>query len=713
MPVCNTNIRLGGLRQHTTGILMATLEGNNTAVYAAQFVYNSNNVAPLPPPPANKTRRDNCDKSLKFFLETHFKSTFPLDWSPEHLKIIEEIEQRVIKGGLKAIGMPRGSGKTSLILRAALWAILSGHRKFVCIVAANEYAATSNLATIKTEINHNESLTEDYALELRCLQHLGGEPRRVPGQHFDNESTGVEYSIRRLDFGTIPGSAASGAIISAVGITGQIRGQQKATIAGKTVRPDLVLVDDPQTKASAASPSQVVKRHQIMMGDILGLAGPGIKVAGFATCTVIYKHDLADRLLNKSISPDWSGSKVSMIQSWPKWFDGWSMYNDIRVDELSQDKSHKDSLKFVKDNYDRLHEGGKVYWEARKSPNDLSALHHAMDLYFRDQDVFSAEFQNSPESVMAVAPYILNPDKIARRTTGLPRAIVPNETKAITAFIDVQKDLLYYVIVAWSQQGRGFVIDYGACPDQSRSHWSKSSVANTLVGTFGGDLESYLRGGLNTLTRAILENDYQSEDGAVHQIAKLAIDCRWGESTTIVRRFVRESPHRARIVPSMGLFVGANTKEWQKIKLDRKDKKGVNCKLVTPKESGSKELVYDTNFWKSYIADRLMCDQEATKAIVLFDAPVHVHRMFAEHMAYEDCVSVTGKSGTTVTEWRQTRTGGTVENDYFDCLVGNAALASIMGISTHDGGKTISPVSAKILEVMKQKTNAKFKEGRK
>ena len=163
----------------------------------------------------------------------------------------------------------------------------------------------------------------------------------------------------------------------------------------------------------------------------------------------------------------------------------------------------------------------------------------------------------------------------------------------------------------------------------------------------------------------------------------------------------------------MGLFVGANTKEWQKIKLDRKDKKGVNCKLVTPKESGSKELVYDTNFWKSYIADRLMCDQEATKAIVLFDAPVHVHRMFAEHMAYEDCVSVTGKSGTTVTEWRQTRTGGTVENDYFDCLVGNAALASIMGISTHDGGKTISPVSAKILEVMKQKTNAKFKEGRK
>lgn len=666
-----------------------------------------NNVCPLPPPPKNPKSRQNCDDSLRFFLERHFPSTFSLDWSPDHLRIIDEIEQRVISGGLKAIAMPRGSGKTSLLLRAALWAILSGRRKYVCIVAANEYAAVNNLSTIKTEINHNESLNADYPLELHCIRHLGGEPRRVTSQHYDHVSTGVEYSVRRLDFGTVPMSAASGAIISTAGITGQIRGQQKTTVDGRTARPDLVLVDDPQTKSSASSPSQVEKRHQIMMGDVLGLAGPGVKISGFATCTVIYKNDLADRLLDLDISPDWNGSKISMVKRWPDWLDGWDQYNDLRVEELTQGLPPKKSLKFVRENYDKLHDGSEVYWEARKDKKDVSALQHAMDLYYRDQGVFAAEFQNSPASSKQASPYTLNPEKIMRRVVGIPRARIPIETKIITAFVDVQMDLLYYTIVAWTNEGRGYVIDYGACPDQKRHYWSKSSVGTKLVDIYGGDLETYLRGGLSWLTSAILESDYRAEDGSVHQVAKLAVDCRWGETTTIIRRFVRESKHRARMIPSMGVYIGGNSKEWQKLKLDRKDKKGVNCKLVTPKESGSKEMLFDTNFWKSFAADRLICDMNNTKAIVLFDAQPHEHRMFAEHLCYEECVSVTGKSGNTVTEWRQERTGGTVENDYFDCLVGNCALASILGVNTHLGGKTISPLGAKLQEILKTKDRNK------
>jgi hypothetical protein len=573
----------------------------------------------------------------------------------------------------------------------------------VCIVAANEDAAVGNLLTIKTEINHNDELAATYPLELACLRHLGNEPRRATSQHYNHVATGVEYATRRIDFGAIPGSTASGAIISTAGITGQIRGQQKTTTVGDTIRPDLVLCDDPQTKSSASSPSQVEKRHQIMMGDILGLAGPGVKISGFTTCTVIYKNDLADRILNPDLSPDWNGSKISMIKRWPKWMDGWDRYNDLRIAELTTGSTPTNSFQFVMDNYDKLHEGSQVYWEERKGSTDISALQHAMDLFYRDQGVFSAEFQNLPVSSKRIAPYELNPEKLMRRTVGLPRARIPIETKAITAFIDVQMDLLYYVLVAWTNEGRGYIIDYGGCPDQNRHYWSKSSVASKLSDVYGGDLESFLRGGLGWLTSAILESDYKAEDGSVHQVAKLAIDCRWGESTTIIRRFVRESKNRARIVPSMGVYIGANSKEWQKLKLDRKDKKGVNCKLVTPKESGSKEMLYDTNFWKSFVADRLVCDANNSKAIVLFDAPPHEHRMFAEHMCYEECVSVTGKSGTNVTEWRQSRVGGTVENDYFDCLVGNCALASILGVNTHIGNKTISPVAAKINEILKTK----------
>lgn len=647
----------------------------------------SNSIEPLPPKLRAKARRAKAALSLKFFLETYFPHTFPLKWSPDHEKLIQEVEARIRFGGLKALAFPRGAGKTSILLRASLWAALYGYRKFISIVAANEKKAVECLDTIKKEINHNPLLAKDFAQELHCLRLLGGEPRRTTSQHYKNNSTGVEYSTRRIDFGTIPelGLATAGTIISACGITGAVRGQHKTTVAGDTVRPDLVLVDDPQTKSTAASSSQCTKRHEIMMGDVLGMAGPGVKIAGFATCTVIYKGDLADRLLNQEESPDWAGTRISMIKRWPEWMDGWDQYNSLRSVELTEERPPRESLAFVKENFERLHEGAVVSWEERKGPDDLSALQHAMDLFYRDQGVFASEYQNMPVSSTVNAPYEINPEKLARRVVGLPRGRVPTDTKLITGFIDVQSQLLYYMLIAWTNDGRGYVIDYGACPDQNRHYWSKNTISATLPAKFGDELETYLRGGLSWLVQAVLDSDYRTEDGSVLQVSKLAIDARWGESTHIIRRFVRESKYRARLHPSMGMYIGATSRPWQKLKVEKGDKKGVHAKLQAPKEPGQRELIYDTNYWKSFAADRLICSESSSKAIVLFQAPPHEHRMLAEHCAFEQCVKCIGKSGNVVTEWRQERVGGTVENDFWDCLVGNCALASTLGVETHTG----------------------------
>lgn len=664
-----------------------------------------NSIEPLPPGPVDPIRKDRCRDSLRAFLETYFPDTFELGWSPDHLLMIEDIEQRIRFGGLKAIAFPRGSGKTSILLRAALWAVLYGYRKFVSFIAANEEMAVSNLTTIKTEINHNALLAADFALELHCLKLLGNEPRRTTSQHYQGIHTGVEYSTRRIDFGTIPGvnCATTGAIISAVGITGAVRGQHKTTVAGLVARPDFLLVDDPQTKSSASSKSQCDKRHGIMMGDALGMAGPGVSISGFCTCTVIYKGDVADRILDNQLSPDWDGMKVSMIKRWPTWMDGWDQYNMLRAQDIQNGTS--EAKKFVRANYKRLHEDSEVYWEDRKEKSDVSALQHAMDLFYRDQGVFSAEYQNAPVSASTTPPYEINPERLMRRTIGLPRARVPTDTKLLTAFVDTQKDIFYYVVMAWGKDGRGYVIDYGACPDQNRHHWSKGTINRTLASVYGDDFETYIRGGLSWLTTALMETDYVAEDNSVHQIAKVAIDARWGESTHIVRKFVRESKYRARLHPSMGMFIGASSRPWQKLKIEKGEKKGVHAKLIAPKEIGQKELMYDTNYWKSFAADRLTCSDASPKAIMLFHAPPHEHRMFAEHCAYERCVAVLGKNENMVTEWKQDRLGGTVENDYWDCLVGNCALASILGVQTHVGnnGSNLGAISDTIQKLLKGK----------
>ena len=675
-------------------------------------LWEANAADGCPPPPSDKDPlREACDGDLGAFLWKMFPAAFPITPSPTHQRMIEEIQRSTEQGGLKAIAAPRGTGKTSILLRAAMWSILTGRRRWVCLVSADEGSAINNLNTIKTEINHNELLVKHYAYELWCLRQLGGEPRRAATQHYNGQQTGVDYSRNKLCFGTLPGSRTAGAMITTAGITGRIRGQQTVTIEGEILRPDFVLVDDPSTKLSAASASQNKKRHETMMGDILGLAGPGVTIAGFATCTVIYQDDLADKLLDRRQSADWNGDRVSMIQSWPKWMEGWDEYNEIRTEELSAEVPPKKSLEFVKNNHDRLHEGAAVYWEGRKAKKDISALQHAMDLYFRDQNVFAAEYQNAPMDEFQRCPYEINSEELCRRIVGLERGQVPEDTDKITAFIDTQRELLYFVVVAWSTTGRAYVIDYGACPDQKRHHWMKSSVMYPLSEIFGDDFETYLRSGLDWLIDAILKNEYTTENGATLMVDRLAIDARWGESTEVIRRLARESLHKSRLHPSMGMYVGANSRPWQQIgtiKEKKTARKGIHAKMITPKDGGRRELLYDTNYWKSFVADRLLCAQGSPKAIVLFKAKPHEHKMFAEHCACEDPFRVIGKTNNEVVEWKQSPSGSP-ENDYWDCLVGNAALASTIGVETHKGNRRpMNALSAAIEKVRRNKPGSQF-----
>ncbi|MFI4860247.1 MAG: hypothetical protein ACIAXF_06150 [Phycisphaerales bacterium JB063] len=78
---------------------------------------------------------------------------------------------------------------------------------------------------------------------------------------------------------TMEGSPSSGAIITVAGLDSNIRGQHHTKLDGTVVRPSLVILDDPQTRQSAASPTQTKHRLSILNGDVLGMAGPNVKIA--------------------------------------------------------------------------------------------------------------------------------------------------------------------------------------------------------------------------------------------------------------------------------------------------------------------------------------------------------------------------------------------------------------------------------------------------
>ncbi len=100
--------------------------------------------------------------------------TFHLAWSPDHIKVIEKIEQAVVHGGLFALAMARGSGKSSIAEVACIWAVLYGHRNFVCLIGSDEGHACDMLDSIKTELDSNELLLADFPEVCFPIQALDG-----------------------------------------------------------------------------------------------------------------------------------------------------------------------------------------------------------------------------------------------------------------------------------------------------------------------------------------------------------------------------------------------------------------------------------------------------------------------------------------------------------------------------------------------------------
>ncbi len=417
-------------------------------------------------------RKKKCERDFRLFCKEYFPELFALEWSPDHLKVIKKVEQAVLHGGLFAMALPRGSGKSTITEVAAIWAMLYGHREFVVLIGATESAALELLDSLMTELEVNERLAQDFPEVCFPIQQLDGIANRCAGQLYHGERTRITWTSNEIVLPTIKGSKASGVVVRVAGITGRIRGMKYKRPDGRSVRPSLVVIDDPQTSESAGSLEQTRKRIRVLAGDILGLAGPGQKISGIMPCTIIRPGDMADIILNRQTHPDWNGERTKMVYEFPKNMKLWEQYADIRAESLRTEGNIQQATDFYAKHRAEMDEGAKVSWEARFNPDEISALQHAMNLKLQDEVAFSAEYQNDPLPEDTGGEEILSIDAICEKINGLPHNKVPLACNHVTTFIDVQKALLFYVVVAWSDDFTGSIIDYGSWPDQHRREFS-------------------------------------------------------------------------------------------------------------------------------------------------------------------------------------------------------------------------------------------------
>lgn len=639
------------------------------------------------PEPGDLELRAACDRDFRLFCESYFPNAFYLAWGEEQLRAIEQMQRVVLEGGLFAFAMPRSSGKTALAVRASLWALLYGHRRFVTLLAATEEQAKALLRHFKVSIVDNEPLARDFRQVCYPIRQLENNGRRAIGQLFDGEQTQITWKDDRLTFPIMPdwacdGTNVSGSVIRVAGLTGgNIRGQSATLPSGEIIRPELVLLDDPQTRESAASPSQNATREAIIKGDVLGMSGPKKRIAALMACTVIRKDDMADLMLDRKRNPAWCGQKTKMMLSFPTAEKLWDEYKEIRLEDLVAERGTARCNEFYASRQAEMDAGGVVSWPARFNEDEISAIQHAMNLRIeRGEAAYFAEYQNEPLPDVEENTGDLTPDQIAAKVTRIPRHLVPMGCNRLTAFIDVQGNMLFYLVAAWKDDFGGQVIDYGVFPDQKRAYFTKRDAKIGFSDVFSGvGIEGQIRRALDDLTGRLLGRKWIRDDGAEMTIERCMIDSGWPVSTAVVKEFCRQSPHSAVLTPSKGIGVRASQRPMAEWKKDEGERKGMNWRVRSV--DGSRYVrtaEYDTNYWKTFVHSRLATAAGDSGCLGLFGDKPSQHKLLADHLTAEFHVLVSEK-GRSVDEWRPRP--GSPDNDWLDCLVGATVAASIQGVS--------------------------------
>jgi hypothetical protein len=611
-------------------------------------------IAPLPAV-KNPKRRAAAVKSFRKFCETYFPNRFNMKWSPDHLEVLAEIQRIITKVSVLAVAMPRGSGKTSLAECAVLWAILCFGHKFVMLIAATKGKAKDLLLSVRTEIEYNDLLFEDFPEVCYPIRKLEGVNQRKP--LFNGQQIFVKVQKTEIIIPQLPGTAHKGAIIRCAGLLGgEIRGSSYVLPDGERLRPSFFVADDPQTDGSAKSEKQSEERERILAGAVLGMAGPGKSIAGIVPCTVIRSGDMADRILNRELHPEYNGRRYRLLTRMPadKDLEAWRRYGEVRADGLRAGDEGAAGNAYYKIHRKEIEANTSAAWEQRFLKGELSAIQHAINLWLKDRRAFYAEYQNDPAAAEEVDYRRLDPNVLIKRTSGHRRGVVPVAAQYLAAGIDCHDDLLYWTVLALEANYTAAVIDYGTWPEQRSRYFLKREASPDIEKALFDrdrlerDNKARLYAALETLVELLLGREFPREPDGSARLGKIVLDAGYLGDT--VFQFCKESKHAGLLFPSFGAVQGMPNKNSRPKNGARW---GDDYYVPPPGRRPVRHALVDSNAWISKTHAAFLAPKGATGAWLLFDDDPSAHRCFADHICAElpqDLIDA--KTGEKIRRWK-------------------------------------------------------------
>ena len=666
-------------------------------------------ISPISPV-ADPARRHAAANSLRIFIETYLIGLFSdagdhWPWSQTHIDVMAGIERAVRLGERQAIAMPRGSGKTSLIKAGTLWATFYGYRRWVCVLAATAPKAADIIIDLQTIIETNAALAADFPEVTYPVARLERIVNRQRGQTCIGRPTRMRWNADEIVFADIPGSPCAGSIVTATGFDGSgIRGQVRAMPDGTQLRPDLVLIDDPQSDEVARSEFQTAQRTELMGGAVMEMGPPGRPLAALATVTVIREGDVADTMLRDN---RWNGIRAPMLVKFPlhcaktppdvphrEW---WSQYGSLlldgRIDDATALYAGHQPLPECQGILDKprpcstcpvamecMDNGAVVSWQHRRYPADLSPVQHAMDRHIRNPALFAAEMQQSPlRNRLAGAK--VTPAQMVQRVSGLPAGHVPPAATVVTAAIDVHDEILYWCVCAWEPDFTGQIIQYGTYPEQPSRFFRQADPPRPLSREFPGESkDGVIQAGIERLVGVLLAHQFEKNAGgttSIMQIENLLIDS--GYKPTLIYN-VRRKLGSPIIQASRGLPLRATNKPISSY--IKKPGWKIGDDWYIPNVAGTRDFPHvccDVNAWKTFIHRALTVAPGTRGALTLFGTPQTAgdHEPFAEHVCASEFYTEVFAHGRMVHEFKVMP--GRPDNHWLDTLVMCAVGASMRG----------------------------------
>ena len=664
--------------------------------------------------PRNPERRAAALADPERFLCTYFPDEFYEAFTDDRRAMLASIIHAAKYGGDQAIAGPRGEGKTTLAMSAAVYLMLTGLSSFPVVIGKSQTKAQLELRALREKLQQSEIFIADFPEIGQPLQAIGAWSSRARMQTVEGINTNAVLAVDHLAFPTIRPEqlkwseeiepVSFGQVIYCLGIDGPIRGTK---FRGQ--RPSLAIIDDIEDRESAASDVLIVKNEEVLERDIAGLGSGAERVSRAMLCTIQNRKCIAYQYTDPKQKPSWKGKRYRKMLTPPSRMDLVEEYISKRIEKSEDDPDAREAHRFWVENRELIESdcivsnpqshSKKIHLDGE--PLEVSAI----QAYYNrvadwGKDAVATEIDNDPPESMGPQGMGLTASIVSSRLSGLSRLQLPANTTALTAAIDLGKYRCHWVVTAWWKGAGGCVVDYGV-----------AEVTGTDRNIDNEASEPQVYKALLNWRDELLQKEYVDASGERRKVENVFVDA--GTFTNAAYEFTRQVGPP--FFPAKGIG-----KYRHKTKSTDTLKAGDNMHASWLAESKLWLFELNTDYWKQWVHERFMSptfDEDnmlRRGAMSLFVQPgKFTHNSFAQHIVAEELVTEFAEGKGSKTYWNVVN----ANNHWLDATYNAAAAGRFSGVhllseadTPHVEPREITPNErAKKQPVKRQQHGTRFK----